>query len=166
MWSLGSGSCSHRMFLRPTHVEACVSTLFLLTCKLVPTVWMGTCTWCSVYFLGSWPTKMSWAHLVLPAPDLESAISPKNLGYLYWGRLFRNQDLDGLLCLMLQRCPCCFQILSQCVCLCICFYKHTHTDIHTYKHKRLSYLLLLAVENILNDTDSNIEDEIIIPSFL
>lgn len=48
MWSLGSESCSHSMFLRLIHVEACVSTLFLFTGKLMLTVWMGMCTQCCV----------------------------------------------------------------------------------------------------------------------
>ena len=32
---------------------------------------------------------------IFPAPALESAISPKNLGSFYWEMVFRNQDLDS-----------------------------------------------------------------------
>ena len=32
---------------------------------------------------------------IFPAPALEWAISPKNLGSFYWEMVFRNQDLDS-----------------------------------------------------------------------
>ena len=102
MWSLRSGSCSSSMFLRLIHVVAYVK-------YFVPFYWqiVAHCMnenvysmFCVLPWFLAYQDALGSSCTSCPSPRISHF--SKEHGYLYWGSLFRNQDLDSQVCLMLQ----------------------------------------------------------------